>query len=179
MGEEEEDEMKSAHTAFRLQQQRAKEAAQRETGAVKEKNNVLVKERELSAVAEVKGTNAAEQGDGSVKPSRDALPPSLKPTTTVTRHTTAAATTPNPTPTKKVPDLQLSTLPAVPGASEPATKSGPSLPTKSNLPKAKSSHQPEAASPSASVSIAPEPDEVVVVSSSPVTSVGQPSRVQQ
>ena len=125
----------------------------------------------------MKGKNAAEQGDGSVKPSRDALPPSLKPTTTVTRHT--AATTPNPTPTKKVPDLQLSTLPAVPGASEPATKSGPSLPTKSNLPKAKSSHQPEAASPSASVSIAPEPDEVVVVSTSTVTSVGQPSRVQQ
>ena len=125
----------------------------------------------------MKGKNAAEQGDGSVKPSRDALPPSLKPTTTVTRHT--AATTPNPTPTKKVPDLQLSTLPAVPGASEPATKSGPSLPTKSNLPKAKSSHQPEAASPSTSVSIAPEPDEVVVVSSSTVTSVGQPSRVQQ
>ena len=127
----------------------------------------------------MKGKNAAEQGDGSVKPSRDALPPSLKPTTTVTRHTTAAATTPNPTPTKKVPDLQLSTLPAVPGASEPATKSGPSLPTKSNLPKAKSSHQPEAAPPSTSVSIAPEPDEVVVVSSSTVTSVGQPSRVQQ
>ena len=125
----------------------------------------------------MKGKNAAEQGDGSVKPSRDAFPPSLKPTTTVTRHT--AATTPNPTPTKKVPDLQLSTLPAVPGASEPATKSGPSLPTKSNLPKAKSSHQPEAASPSASVSIAPEPDEVVVVSTSTVTSVGQPSRVQQ
>ena len=104
--------------------------------------------------------------DPLVKPTQDtALPASLQSTTTVTRHT--AATTPKPTPTKKVlaPDLQLSTLPALPGASSDSTT------TKSvTANKPSKSPQPEVVPPSqaaaglTSASIAPEPDEVVVVS---------------
>ena len=113
-----------------------------------------------------------------MKPSQDALPSSLQSTTTVTRHTGGGGTTPKPTPTKKVlaPDLQLSTLPALPGASDSATAAKSvtaEVPSKSV--------QPEAPSQAArtSVSIAPEPDEVVIVSTSTVTSVGQPPRLQQ
>ena len=97
-------------------------------------------------------------------------------TTTVTRHTNGG-TTPKPTPTKKVlaPDLQLSTLPALPGASDSTTAKS----VTANVPS--KSVQPEAPSQAArtSVTIAPEPDEVVVVSTSTVTSVGQPPRLQQ
>merc|ERR1712210_428979 len=67
-------------------------------------------------------------------------------------------------------------LPALPGASDSATAA------KSVTADAPSkSVQPEAPSQAArtSVTIAPEPDEVVVVSTSTVTTVGQPPRLQQ
>jgi len=176
--EEEEDEMKSAHTAFRLHQLRAKGAAQKEADVAKEKNQVVVKEKELGAAQ--KNASSSGSTEPLVKPSQATLPSTTlqSTTTTVTRH--IAATTPKPTPTKKMlsPDLQLSTLPSLPGASESTSRSGAN-----NQPN-KSLQQPEAAPPASQaattgVTIAPEPDEVVVVSSSTVTSVSQPMRVQQ
>merc|ERR1712037_765706 len=165
--------MTSAHTAFRLQQLRAKGTVQKEAGVGK----VVVKEKEPGA-KEKNASGSTGPSEGLVKPPQDALPSSLQSTTTVTRHTGGGGTTPKPTPTKKVlaPDLQLSTLPALPGASDSATAAKSvtaEVPSKSV--------QPEAPSQAArtSVSIAPEPDEVVIVSTSTVTTVGQPPRLQQ
>ena len=142
---------------------------QKEAGVGK----VVVKEKEPGA-KEKNASGSTGPSEGLVKPSQDALPSSLQSATTVTRHTGGGGTT----PTKKVlpPDLQLPTLPALPGASDSATAA------KSVTADAPSkSVQPEAPSQAArtSVSIAPEPDEVVIVSTSTVTSVGQPPRLQQ
>merc|ERR1712037_272616 len=161
--------MTSAHTAFRLQQLRAKGTVQKEAGVGK----VVVKEKEPGA-KEKNASGSTGPSEGLVKPSQDASPSSLQSATTVTRHTGGGGTT----PTKKVlpPNLQLPTLPALPGASDSATAAKSvtaEVPSKSV--------QPEAPSQAArtSVSIAPEPDEVVIVSTSTVTTVGQPPRLQQ
>merc|ERR1712037_298826 len=161
--------MTSAHTAFRLQQLRAKGTVQKEAGVGK----VVVKEKEPGA-KEKNASGSTGPLEGLVKPSQDALPSSLQSATTVTRHTGGGGTT----PTKKVlpPDLQLPTLPALPGASDSI---GTAKSVTADAPS--KSVQPEAPSQAArtSVTVAPEPDEVVIVSTSTVTTVGQPPRLQQ
>ena len=123
-----------------------------------------------------------------MKSSQDKLPTSLQVT---------AAATPKATPTKKTAtDLQLSTLPAVPGASEPAAKCrtenerileepedgrgpGPGGPGGPGGPRGPGSVG------QAKVKITPELDEVVVVSTSTMESnatsshARPPPRVQQ
>ena len=110
-----------------------------------------------------------------VKSSQDKLPTSLQVT---------AAATPKATPTKKTAtDLQLSTLPTVPGASEPAAKC--------RTENERILEEPEGGPGGpggvgqAKVKIAPELDEVVVVSTSTMESTAtssharHPPRVQQ
>ena len=134
----------------------------------------------------MKNADSAAQGGGLVKSSQDKLPTSLQVT---------AAATPKATPTKKTAtDLQLSTLPAVPGASEPAAKCrtenerileepedgpGPGGPGGPGGPRGPGSVG------QAKVKITPELDEVVVVSTSTMESnatsshARPPPRVQQ
>merc|ERR1712210_142779 len=90
----------------------AEGAVQKEAGIGK----VVVKEKEPGA-KEKNASGSTGPSEGLVKPSQEALPSSLQSATTVTRHTTGGGGT---TPTKKVlpPDLQLPTLPALPGASD-------------------------------------------------------------
>ena len=117
-----------------------------------------------------------------MKSSQDKLPTSLQAT---------AAATPKATPTKKTAtDLQLSTLPAVPGASEPAAKCRTE--NERILGEPEGGPGPGPGGPGgpggvgqAKVKIAPELDEVVVVSTSTMESTAtssharHPPRVQQ
>ena len=117
-----------------------------------------------------------------MKSSQDKLPTSLQAT---------ADATPKATPTKKTAtDLQLSTLPAVPGASEPAAKCRTE--NERILEEPEGGPGPGPGGPGgpggvgqAKVKIAPELDEVVVVSTSTMESnatsshARQPPRVQQ
>ena len=119
-----------------------------------------------------------------MKSSQDKLPTSLQAT---------AAATPKATPTKKTAtDLQLSTLPAVPGVSEPAAKCRTE--NERILEEPKGGPGPGGPGPGpgpgpgvgqAKVKIAPELDEVVVVSTSTMESTAtssharHPPRVQQ